>query len=113
MTPEAKPKNRQYGAVRILVIAQLADIRQWLDAGKTLSGYHREHGLTVSCNRFSRVARRYLQLERANQAHILDLSGDSLAQVGAPIVSPALKHRMSDEQLARLDQIILLATQRD
>lgn len=103
----------QYGDVRVLVIAQLADIRKWIDAGKTFVDYHREHGLTVSCNRFSRVARRYLQLERANQAHILDLSGDSLAQVCAPIVSPALKHRMSDEQLARLDQIILLATQRD
>jgi hypothetical protein len=87
----------QYASVRVLVIAQLAEIRQWLDAGKTLSDYHREHRLTVSYNRFARVLKGYMQpqqpnlrlLEQANPAVSLGLTGDNLAHAGASIVSPA------------------------
>ena len=87
----------QYASVRVLVIAQLADIRQWLDAGKTLSDYHRRHRLTVSYNRFARVLKRYMQpqpqnlrqLEQTKQEGSLGLTGDNLAHAGASIVSPA------------------------
>jgi hypothetical protein len=87
----------QYASVRVLVIAQLADIRQWLDAGKTLSDYHREHGLTISYNRFARVLKRYMQpqpqnlrqIEQVKQAGSANLTGDNLAHAGASIASPA------------------------
>jgi hypothetical protein len=86
-----------YASVRVLVIAQLADIRQWLDAGKTLSDYHRDNGLTVSYNRFARVLKRYIQLrpqtlrqiEQVKQAGSANLTGDNLAHAGASIASPA------------------------
>jgi hypothetical protein len=87
----------QYASVRVLVIAQLADIRQWLDAGKTLSDYLRDHGLTVSYNRFARVLKRYIQprprtlrqIEKVKQAGSAKLTGDNLAHAGASIASPA------------------------
>lgn len=51
----------QYAQVRVLVVAQLDDIRAWIAAGKTLTQYHRTKELPVSYTRFVRVLKRYLE----------------------------------------------------